>query len=58
LKAFFPCDPPGVSNGGIRMGQVLYGARPLVAEVLEQATLDRIMPIASTEADALAQLPN
>ena len=40
------------------MGQVLYGARPLVAEVLEQATLDRIMPIASTEADALAQLPN
>ena len=37
---------------------VLFGARPLVAEVLEQAALDQIIPFAPTEGDALARLTN
>jgi anti-anti-sigma factor len=35
---------------------VLFGARPLVAEVLEQAAIDQIIPTVSPEADALARL--
>lgn len=36
----------------------LFGAPPLVAEVLEQAALDQIIPIVPTEAEALAQMAN
>ncbi len=35
---------------------VLFGARPMVANVIEQAALDQIIPVAATEAQALALL--
>lgn len=35
---------------------VLFGARPLVGEVLEQAAIDQIVDIVATEDDALARL--
>lgn len=35
---------------------VLFGARELVAEVLERAAIDQMIPTVSAEADALARL--
>jgi anti-anti-sigma regulatory factor len=35
---------------------VLFGAQPLVQDVLEQAALDQIMPITANEAQALSAL--
>lgn len=35
---------------------VLYGAQPLVQDVLEQAALDQILDIVASEAEALARL--
>lgn len=35
---------------------VLYGAQPMVQDVLEQAALDQILDIVPSEADALARL--
>lgn len=35
---------------------VLFSARDLVHEVLEQAAIDRIIPLVATEREALAQL--
>jgi hypothetical protein len=35
---------------------VLFGATPMVQEVLDGVALDQIVPVAATEQDALARL--
>jgi anti-anti-sigma factor len=44
----------GVAGKGHRI--VLYGAQPLVQDVLDGAALDQILPVVATEAEALAAL--
>lgn len=36
---------------------VLFGAQPVVAEVLEAMAIDAVLPRVATEAEALARLP-
>ncbi|NKE47487.1 STAS domain-containing protein [Roseomonas frigidaquae] len=36
---------------------VLFGAQPMVAEVLEAMALDQMLPLVGTEAEAMARLP-
>lgn len=36
---------------------VLFGAQPMVAEVLTAMALDQVLPLVATEAEALARLP-
>ena len=43
----------GLSLKGAKM--VLFGAQPLVQEVLEQTAIDQIIDIAASEAEALAR---
>jgi anti-sigma B factor antagonist len=43
-----------VSRRGGRM--VLFGTRPMVAEVLVAMSLDEVLPMVATEADAVARL--
>jgi anti-sigma B factor antagonist len=44
----------GLTNKGHRMA--LFGAPPLVQEVLDNAAIDQIMPVTATEAEALVAL--
>jgi anti-anti-sigma factor len=44
-----------VSRRGGRM--VLFGARPMVAEVLSAMALDDVLPIVATEQEAIGRLP-
>ncbi len=37
---------------------VLFGAQPMVAEVLTSMALDQVLPLAATEAEALGLLPH
>ncbi|WP_439595060.1 STAS domain-containing protein [Falsiroseomonas sp.] len=41
-------------RGGI---VVLFGAQPMVAEVLEAMALEQVLPLVATEAEAMARLP-
>lgn len=38
-------------------GVVLFGAQPMVADVLESMGMDQVLPLVATEAEALARLP-
>jgi len=42
----------GLSRAGARVA--LYGATPLVLEIIETTALDEIIPVAETEAEAVA----
>lgn len=44
-----------VSRRGGRV--VLFGAQPMVAEVLAAMALEEVLPMAATEAEAMAMLP-
>ena len=44
----------GLGAKGHKMA--LFGAQPLVLEVLEDAAIDQIIPLGATEADALAKV--